>query len=159
MSNTTTQSDELSLSIGDRLNYPYLTGKQILALIEMQSKREELTEEVIKIPIKALLNMIPTRLRDEDFTKDLKEAIKNEDVDIRPNFAGRKMDKELCEELKVPVSENREVMDPFKTLNAIFNLFQRRKMLLRVNWVEVVTGEPYDPEWEKEAEAVLSEED
>ena len=143
MSDYRKEQEEYTLSIGDRLNYTYLLSKQILTLIEIQA-REDLNEDLLKIPIKASVAMVPDRLRDEEFENAIKEAMKPEMVDVRPRFAGKPLDESVCKELGFPIKEEREKMDTYATLHALFNLWQKRKMLTRINWLELVTGERFD---------------
>lgn len=142
---------EPSLTIGDRINYPYLLANQIQALINIQ-KKEAFEEEEIQVPINSLLHLIPNYLRDEAFEKELEEAKITETVDLRPSFGGVSLDDKVCEELGLPVSEKKEKDDPYKILLAIMNLLQRRKMLLRTQWIEEITGLPFKKEEKEENE-------
>lgn len=142
MSNYEAQ-EEQTLTVSDRLNYPYLLASQIQALIDVQ-KKHNFQEEDIKLPINALVSMIPDNIRDKQFTDDIEKCSIRKTVDSRPSFAGRKLSNDICQKLGFEVESEVVEEDPFRTLKVTMDLLQRRKMLLRFNWMEVITGEDYE---------------
>jgi len=79
---------------------------------------------------------------DEEWKKDMESAKKKIKVDIRPSFAGVKMNKDLCKAKGIKMSKEVEVVDYFKMLHAVFNKLNRLGMISRREWIEAPTGMP-----------------
>ena len=143
-------SDEIQLTIRDRINYPYILANQIIT-IQRVLLNEEAAKEVID-SVEALVHQIPDLYKDEAFTKEIKKAILKIKKDVRPSFGGIKLDEETCKDMGVPIAEEVEERDPWAMLQAVINLLQRRSMLTRRSFVEKIVLKPNDVNTEYEDE-------
>ncbi len=133
-------SDEIQLTIRDRINYPYVLANQIIT-IQRVLLNEEAAKEVID-SVEALVHQIPDLYKDEAFHKEIDAAVLQIKKDIRPKFGGKSIDDKTCEELGIPITEEVEEKDPWAILQAVFNLLQRRSMLTRRSFVEKIVLKP-----------------
>lgn len=90
-----------------------------------------------------LKNLLPTRWEDEQFKKDIGEAVTKIKLDVRPKFAGVRMDRELCEKKGIEVEQEVDVLDYFKVLKACIDLLDRLGMLSKREYTEAPTGMPF----------------
>lgn len=131
--------------LGDRLNWPYILGNAVLnfhnSIIKIEGAQSE--QEVREAAL-CLYNSIPSAWVkvDKQFEKDLKEAIKEEKVDVRKEWCGRKVGK--------PKFEKQEKLDPYKLYHACINVFQRRGLLSKTIFTEKIIPTPEDFEDEKD---------
>lgn len=144
-------SDEIQLTIRDRINYPYLLANQIIT-IQRVLLNEEAAKEVID-SVEALVHQIPDLYKDEAFEKEVEAAILQIKKDIRPKFGGKTLDDKTCEELGIPKTEEVTEKDPWAMLQAVINLLQRRSMLTRRSFVEKIVLKPNEVKTEYEDEA------
>ena len=135
-------TDEIQLTIRDRINYPYILANQILT-IQRVLLIEEAAKEVID-SVEALVHQIPDLYKDDAFRKDMAAATLKIKKDVRPKFGGIALDDETCKEMGVPTIEEIEESDPWAILQAVFNLLQRRSMLTRRSFVEKIVLKPFD---------------
>ncbi len=142
MSNKAPQFD---LNIRDKLDYPYRVDQQIetfqKATLNTDYSRREIEES-----INGLVHLMPSRWRDEKFTTDIDNAKAKVQQDIRPVFAGVRMNVELCEARDIPITQEVEVVDYFKMLLACIDLLDRLGMLSRREFTEAPTGMPFGEE-------------
>jgi hypothetical protein len=133
------------LTIRDRINFPFLLAEQVTtfqkAILNKDFSRKEVEEA-----IKGFKNLLPTRWEDDDFKKDIKEAVNKVTIDIRPTFAGVSMSERMCKAKKIPMTEDIELMDYFKVLKSCINLLDRRGMLSKREYTEAPTGMPFGEE-------------
>lgn len=133
------QFPEAQLTMRDRLPYHFILTQMILtfqkAILNIQYSAEELREAV-----EGFVNHIPILWRDEQFNKDLKKAQMLVYEDLRPVFCGIPADKEYCEKNGIPVERLVRTFDYFKVFNAVVNLLNRRHMLLKPQYKEIMTG-------------------
>lgn len=131
------EAEAVNLTIRDRINYPYILANQILTV-----QRTMLTGESTQIldSIEALIHQIPVEYHDESYMADLAKGISNVKTDIRPEFAGVKLSREFCEERGYPTEKEETIRDPWLSLQAVFNLLQRRGMLTRRSYTEIQLG-------------------
>ncbi|MCJ7761054.1 hypothetical protein MUP59_07955 [Candidatus Bathyarchaeota archaeon] len=141
------QFPEAQLTMRDRLPYHFLLSQMILtfqkAILNIQYSAEELREAV-----EGFVNHIPTLWRDPEFTQDLQKAQQLIYEDLRPMFCGVPADREYCEEMGIPTERLVRTFDYFKVFNAVVNLLNRRHMLLKPQYKEIMTGIKAIPEME-----------
>ena len=143
-------TDEIQLTIRDRINYPYILANQILT-IQRVLLNEEAAKEVID-SVEALVHQIPDLYKDDAFQKEIDAAKLTIKKDVRPKFGGISLDDETCLEMGIPTTEEIEEKDPWAILQAIFNLLQRRSMLTRRSFVEKIVLKPFQADTEYDDE-------
>jgi len=146
-------TDEVQLTIRDRINYPYVLANQILT-IQRVLLNEEAAKEVID-SVEALVHQIPDMYKDDSFREEIEKAVLKIVKDVRPKFGGVTIDEESCVEMGIPTTEEVLEKDPWAILQAVFNLLQRRSMLTRRNFVEKIILKPdqIDTEYDEEGES------
>ena len=146
-------TDEVQLTIRDRINYPYVLANQILT-IQRVLLNEEAAKEVID-SVEALVHQIPDMYKDDSFREEIEKAVLKIVKDVRPKFGGVTIDDESCIEMGIPTTEEVLEKDPWAILQAVFNLLQRRSMLTRRNFVEKIILKPdqIDTEYDGEGES------
>lgn len=145
-------SEEQSLMLGDRINWPYILGMTILKVDETIVRKEgSQSEQQVRESVLAVYDKIPDAWvkTDKQWKKDIDEAIKEIDVDVRPVWGGIKLSEEYCRNNGIPITEKKEKIDPHKLLHACVNVFQRRSLLSKTIYQEVMIPRPEDFE-EKE---------
>jgi len=137
-------SDDVQLTVRDKINFPYLIAKLISLIHEfMISQYAEV--ELIQA-IEGLISSIPDKMKDDTFQiemegNDEKVGARLEFMrDIRPSWCGRVLDKDVCLELGFPIEEKANTLDPYKSLQACMNLFMRLGMLTKQVYVEITEG-------------------
>jgi len=152
------QFPEAQLTMRDRLPYHFLLSQMILtfqkAVLNIQYSAEELREAV-----EAFVNHVPAMWRDDGFEVELRAAEVLIYEDLRPVFCGISADKSFCEQNGIPTERLVKTFDYFKVFNAVINLLQRKHMLTKPQYKEIMTGRRAAPEMEpfEEAEAFESE--
>lgn len=155
-----TEFPEAQLQIRDKLPYNYLLSQMILtfqkAILNIEYSAEELREAV-----EGFVNMIPRAWRDEDFSKDLEAAVINIQTSSRPVFNEVPASDEYCKRKRIQTTMLVQSFDYFKVFNAVINLLNRRHMLLKQQYKEIMTGrkgkkeeKEYAPEAAEEVDAV-----
>ena len=134
---------QFASKIRDRLHYTWLLQEQVRtfqkSVLNTDFSRREIEES-----IQGLVAMIPDiwKEKDEQWLADFDKATNEIILDIRPSFAGVKMDKELCKEKKIPMTKKIKITDYFIVLQAVFNKLFRMGMLSKREWQEATTGMP-----------------
>ena len=136
------KGEEVQLTLKDRINYPYLIGNQILTF-QKATLLIEYSDLEIREAIEGLEHMIPFSWKDPQFKKDIEKSEITQEVDIRPEFCGVKPDLKFCEENGIPTFEKKISLDYHARFQACINLFDRRGLLTRRNYVEKGTGNPF----------------
>lgn len=138
--NLSTEEDiEVQLTLRDRLNYPYLIAKQI-ETFQQAILNFDLSPDEISEAIEGFIHMIPASWRDDQFNEDMEEATLETEVDVRPSFAGVKIDIKTCIELGYPVTVKSQESDYYKLFWACINLLDRRGMLSKRRFTEKMDG-------------------
>jgi hypothetical protein len=152
------QFPEAQLTMRDRLPYHFLLSQMILtfqkAVLNIQYSAEELREAV-----EAFVNHIPFLWRDKDFEKDLKDAEVLVYEDLRPVFCDVVANREYCQQNGILVERLVKTFNYFKVFNAVINLLNRKHMLTKPQYKEIMTGHRALPGMEpfEEAEAFETE--
>ena len=87
------------------------------------------------------VNMIPTAWKDQQFYDDLKAAEILIAVNSRPIFCEVPASDEYCRKHNIQTETYVRSFDYFKVYNAVTNLLNRRNMLLKPVYKEIMTGE------------------
>ena len=138
-----TQIDNLML--GDRINWPYILASAVLKFQEAIVKVEgEQSEQEVREAAMVIQTLIPDIWvkADDKFRKELEDAIKKREVDVRKEWCGRKIGE--------PKFEEEEIVDPYKLAHACVNVFQRRGLLSKTIFTEKIVPEPEDFENQEE---------
>ena len=79
--------------------------------------------------------------------------------DLRPVFCDVVADREYCEQNGIPTHRMIKTFDYFKVFNAVINLLNRKHMLTKPQYKEIMTGKRAGVEMEpfEEAEAFETE--
>lgn len=131
--------EQPSLTVGDRINYPYILANAILKFHESIVRAEgEQSEQEVREAALCLYNSIPDDLvkADEQFKKEVAEAVVKEKVDARREWCGVKVGKP---KYRVEVK-----IEPYRLYRACMNVFQRRGFLSRKIFTEKIVPEPED---------------
>lgn len=149
-----TEDIEAQLKLRDRLNYTYLLSQQIFtyqkAVLNM-----DLSEDEVGEAIEGLINMIPEAWRDKEFEDDIKGALQKTNVDVRPSYCGIKASVKFCIDNGIAVTVESEERDYHALFKACVDLFQRRGMLSKRTYIEIMLGTGYKSEEPDLAEAVI----
>jgi hypothetical protein len=132
-----------SLTIKDKMNYPYLLAAQFLT-IQKAMLNQEFSEREIKEAILGLVNMIPESWMDEDWNKQQKDSVIIDKIDVRPTFCGVPPSIEYCKDNGIIPFEEKETFDYYKLFHACVNLLDRRGIITRRAKIEKHLGERYD---------------
>ena len=140
------QTPEVTLAltgptIKDRINHPYILANQILTIQKAILNLENSTQ-ITQEAVEGLIHTIPDSWKDEDYKKELGEAYKEEDIDIRPQFCGNKATLAFCQKHKIETTKKRKTLQYWQGLQACVNLLDRRGMVSRKSYTEIMTGIP-----------------
>lgn len=132
---------EARLTIRDRiptnilLLYTFLNINKTIK--EIKFSAEEIRESIL-----SLVAMIPDELRDDKFIQELRKANQEILVDVRPNFCGTVASVEYCQKKGIQAFVRVPQLNYFQMYHAVFNLLMRKKMLLKTQPKEIMTGLP-----------------
>jgi tRNA splicing ligase len=130
-----------SLTLKDRIPHPYILANQILTIQRAILNLENSTQ-ITQEAVEGLIHTIPDLWKDDQYKKDLKEAYKEEDIDIRPQFCGNKASLTFCQKHKIETVKKRITLQYWQGLQACINLLDRKGMLSRKTYMEMMTGIP-----------------
>ena len=132
-----------SLTIKDKMNYPYLLAAQFLT-IQKAILNREYSEEEINASILGLVSMIPESWMDDDWEKQEKDAKITKKIDIRPVFCGIPTSMEYCKDNGITIYEEEQTFDYYKLFHACVNLLDRRGIITRRAKIEKHLGERFE---------------
>jgi len=141
------QQQDVSLTLGDRMNWPFILGQSVMNCQNVLVKIEgEQSEQEVREAVLMLRNLIPNQwvLADEKFKKECEEAVIKVPIDTRLEWCGIRIGK--------PKFEYDKKVDPHKLLQACVNVFQRRGLLSKTIYIEKMVPEPEDFEEIKDAD-------
>lgn len=129
----------------ERIDWPYLVNFGILRLFSIMSEKEIYPYENVDNLTRFLERLIPSFYREQDpkYRAAIEAGTKPVEVDIRPSFCGVKLDYDTCIAEDIPHTETVNELDPVDRFGAIIDLFQRLNALLKLDRVEVFTGETW----------------
>jgi len=136
-------ADESTLTLGDRINFPYILAQQINTFQRAKVKEEgEQSFQEVMEAAKGFYELIPDAWRTKKFEEDMKKAIVTIYIDQRRHWCG------------VPIGDPQmaafKFEDPDKIFHACINLVQARGLLARILYTEVKTGNEYLDEIKEE---------
>lgn len=133
------EQQEQGLMLGDRINWPYILGMSILKVDETIVKYEGAqSEQEVREAVLSLYDKIPEAwtANDEKWKKDLEEAIEEIEVDDRNIWCGVRVGE--------PKFRKEEKINPHRLLRACVNVFNRRGLLSKTIFQEVMIPKPED---------------
>lgn len=151
MSEASKQYESQGLTLGDRLNYPYILANAILSFETAIVKNEgEYSEQEIYEASQGLYYLLPRAwsVKDNQFEKDIEEAKYIQLIDNRKFWCGRRIGKPQWREV--------ERFNPYKLFHASINLLNRRGMLSKKKIYEIMS-DLVKEEIEKGLEKIISE--
>lgn len=122
------------LTIGDRINYPYILSKALISWLDSIVKQEgfyseqEVSEAARGFQTLILDNWIKA---DKQYTDDIKNALRTEIIDTRSTWCGRKVG---------DFTKNQETVtlpDPYKIVSAVINLLDRKGYIEKKVFTEI----------------------
>lgn len=133
------ETKEQTLTVGDRLNYPFIIANQILKIQEARvQKSREYDPQEVEEAVKGLLGLIPDPKRDEQFISEVKSSIETVKIDVRPLFCGIRVGE--------PIYDEHPMYNVEKLEHACVNLLDRLGMLGKIEWTELFTGRRWTEE-------------
>jgi len=134
-----------TLTVKDKINYPFILGNALLKFQEAIVKVEgQQSEQEVRESALCLFNLIPTIWYDDQFKKDLEKATVKVKVDIRNEWCGKKVGK--------PKFENQDQIQPYRLVNAVVDLLERRELLSKKERIEKIEGVYLELNGESETE-------
>ncbi len=139
MSNVASTYEESMLTLGDRLNHPFLIANAILKFIEatVQPEGQQSTQQVTEAA-KALHKLIPSDwlIGDKEYTRDYKKAVFDKTIDKpRLTWCGLAIGEPEKETVK-------DFIDPYALFHVCINVFQRRGLLTKSVFDEIQVPNP-----------------
>jgi len=138
-----------SLTIRDKMNFPYLLAAQFLTIQKILLNPES-SEEDKNASILGLVNMIPESWQDEKWEEQEKAARVIEQIDVRPESCGVPANMEYCKENGIIIYKEYETYDYYKLFHACVNLLDRRGLITRRAKIEKHLGEKIDNDGHKQ---------
>ena len=111
------------------LLYTFLNINKIIKDIKYST--DEIGESIL-----ALVAMIPSDLRDEQFDNELNESYRYVMIDVRPVFCTVKASVDYCKRKGIPAFIKEHRIEYFKMYHAVFDLLMRKGMLMRTETTE-----------------------
>jgi len=138
------EQQDQGLMLGDRINWPYILGLCTLKVDETIIKYEGAqSEQEVREAVLAVRDKIPDDWikNDKQWDEDMEKAIIKVKVDARRLWCGVRVGK--------PKFRKEEKIDPHRLLRACVNVFQRRGLLSKKIFQEVMIPTPEDFEEEE----------
>lgn len=147
----TSEEIEAELTLRDRINFPYLLAQQIMtfqqAILNMDLSTDEINEA-----IEGLLRMIPESWKDDKFSKAVEDAVSKVTVDVRPTYCGLKASYKFCIDNGIVPTIEQEEKDYYALFQACIDLFDRRQLLSKYAYTEIMTGRRFKKAQELETD-------
>lgn len=126
---------ELSLTIGDKINYPFIIANILLKIQEVLIKPEGMqSEQQVRESVLTLYNSIPSSWYTEDnqFTDDIEKAVIVTKVDTRVLWCGVR-----CGSLEDHPPREETTVAPYRMYHACIDLLDRRGTLSKKMWKQI----------------------
>lgn len=130
---------EARKTLKDRLDYPFILTRAVLAYIENLPRMEN-DDETMREVIMALVGTIPQQLWDKKFKAQYNAARIQKAIDQRPQFCGVPASTEFCQDHNIKPYVLEESFDYYKLYAAAISLLERLHLLTRRNYTERFTG-------------------
>lgn len=128
-------TEDIRLALGDRINYPYILGGQLMAILRAVNESQGVSLQQLVNRVEIMKNLFPTSWHDSDWTKEIKECYDKVLIDIRPMFCGIRVG-------PLQVKEDKK-LNFGRLLNACVNLLDRRDLLAKKLFTEWRTGRSF----------------
>lgn len=131
---------QFQLTLGDKVNWPFILGNMILKFQQAIVKVEgEQSEQEVREAALCLFNSIPAswKTKDKEFQKDLEKATVKRKIDARNIWCGKRVGP--------PKFKREEIIDPYRLFHACVNIMDRRGLISKKNVSEVSDGNKFDP--------------
>jgi hypothetical protein len=136
--------EEQGLVLGDRINWAFVLAKAVITLHDALCKVEgEQSEQQVREASLAVYNSIPTSWvsSDQKFADDLKNCFDVIKIDDRKEWCGRKVGK--------PKIRKEDKLNPWRLYHACVDVFDRRNLLNKPIFTEIMTGRKFKNNGEK----------
>lgn len=132
---------ERSLQLRDHIDYQEVLRRQLLLL-----QNQFIQAEPYKVlnAVYSLEAQTPLSWYDKEFIEDLDKSEEIVELDVRPLCCGIPLSPEYCKAQNIPTVKKFKVINPFKRLSAIINLWDRKGYTTRRQIWEETFGIPYD---------------
>jgi len=152
------QTVEPTLTLKDRINYPYILANTILAIHKMMLN-PDFTIADFSEAIQSFLDQLPNSWQETDkkWKKALKNAMTKRKVDVRPKFCGIVASEQFCKAHGVNPFTEKEEYDYHKLYHACIDLLDRRGLISKKTFTEVMTGKPFVGAMEDIADTSIDE--
>lgn len=129
----------------ERIDWPYIVNFGILRLFSIMSEKEVFPFDNVDNLTKFLERLIPSIYRETDaiYKAAIMKATQRVPIDLRTEFCGVKLTIEWCVAQGIPHTELINYLEPVDRFGAIVDLFQRLNALLKLDRVEVFTGQTW----------------
>lgn len=131
-----------TLKIKDRLDYPTMLYKTIVASVETARDIEK-SDLAVETAIKLIVSIVPDAWKDEKFSKESAAAAQTKIVDIRPLFCGKPASLEYCKAHGIQPFQRQVTYDYNILLQSLTNLLDRLHLFARRTYTERMTGRRY----------------
>ena len=133
------EEKEISLTIGDKINWPFILATAIMKFQESIVKEEGFqSEQEVREAALVVRNLIPKVWVDEQFEKDMKEAVIIEEIDSRNINCGVRVGN-LKDHPPIKV----EKINPYRLVHACVNVIERRGLISKKEWQELFPGKKW----------------
>lgn len=126
------QDQEISLTIGDKINWPYILANAVLKFQESIVRPEgQQSEQQVREAALVFYNTIPSSWLEEDeqFQEDLKKVFLKKKIDTRTIWCGVRVGK--------PKFEEGEIVQPYRLYNACVDVLERRGIIGKKIWKQI----------------------
>lgn len=134
----------VSLTIRDRMNFPYLLANQVLT-IQKSILNQEFSEREIQEAVNGLVQMVPDSWKDEEWYDALDKALVKRIIDVRPDFCGVTATEKWCKEYGIVAFIEEDEFDSYRLFHAVICLLDRRGLISRQTFTEKIPSKKRIP--------------
>lgn len=130
--------EEQGLVLGDKINWAYILAQAVIALHNALLQEEgSQSEQKVREASLAVFNSIPTSWvkTDPQFAEDLKNCFDVVETDDRNIWCGKRVGS--------PKIRKEEKLNPWRLYHAAVDVFDRRNMLSKPVFTEILTGNKF----------------
>lgn len=139
MSNPEIPIQTPNLTVGERINHPFLLAGDWMKFSQAVVKEEGMqSEQEVREAALNFESSIPDELKDDEFYKERKKSVTKVKVDARPIWCGVRVGE--------PKYTTEEKIEPYRLKRACVNLLQRIGYLSKMKVTQILTGETFTKE-------------
>jgi len=127
---------------GDKINYAWLIGNQVLTYQKLLGNIKYTDAELREVAV-GFTDLVVDSLKDDQWEIDINNAKIIKITDIRPIFCTTPVSIEHCLRKKIPIYQKTLDYDSHKLIRACMNLFDRRGYLTKKAKIEKMLGERF----------------